>query len=429
MATARRDSLGGVWYPRTWPEVQALIGQAVETSNLDFKRSISKHNDELAKDIAAMTLDGGVLLYGIDEHRQTTLAREVTPIQIAGVETRLQQVIGSHIRPVPDVATEFIASPDDPTTGVLVVLVPASLNAPHQAGGRYPCRRGTTTGFLEEAEVERLYRQRRSIQTAPVSAADLTETQFVAVLADIGAQGIGHMSLIVKPRSPEAGHPAGPWQATHLREAVRLAAHEHRQRFNNITLVRCFNQLGTWEPNGVAGWAAGKGGRVTSSRSDAQQFGASLAYPARLSFQAQWGLHAVDANDRVMHVSAREIDVARELTAMLAIAGEYFSTVTGAGLLAAGLRLRGFEKSISQLGTETGRLTELPGALDGVTTAAETSPLELSSTPEAVAQRLIENWLPPFYMVDGEKLDQHGLEVELFDLVVNVDTQREGDRN
>jgi predicted HTH transcriptional regulator len=180
-----------VWYPKTWPEVQALIDQAVETSSLDFKRSIATHNEELAKDIAAMTLDGGVLLYGVDEDRKTTLAKEITPVEIGGVEIRLQQVIGSHIRPVPDVATEFIADPDDPTRGVLAVVVPASVAAPHQTAGRYPCRRGTTTSFLEEAEVERLYRQRRAMQGAPLSATELTDTQFVGVLADAGAQESG----------------------------------------------------------------------------------------------------------------------------------------------------------------------------------------------------------------------------------------------
>jgi hypothetical protein len=247
----------------------------------------------------------------------------------------------------------------------------------------------------------------------------LTENQFVGVLADVGAQGIGHLSVIVKPQSAEARHPAGPWQATHPRGAAHLAAHRQRHRFNNIGLVRCFKQLGAWQPNGVAGWAAGKDERVSSNRSDAQRFGASLAYAGRLSFQAQWGLHIVDAHDQPMYLSAREIDVARELTAMLAIAGEYFASVTGAGLLSAGLRLRGFDKAISQLGTETGRLGELPGSLDGVTTATATSPHELRDTPETAARTLIENWLPPFYMVDGNKLDQHGLQVDLFDLVVN----------
>jgi hypothetical protein len=184
-------------------------------------------------------------------------------------------------------------------------------------------------------------------------------------------------------------------------------------------MVRCFNALGQWEPHGVAGWAVGKEVSLGSSSFEDQRFGGTLAYPARLSFQANWGLQVVGANDQIMYMSAREIDVARELTAMLAIAGEYFTDIQGAGLLVAGLQLHGFAGAISQLGAETGRLNELPPALDGVNMATDTSPLELRDTPAAAARRLIENWLPPFYMVDGKRLDQYGSRTELFDLVIS----------
>ncbi|HTR74536.1 MAG TPA: hypothetical protein VMH33_04675 [Solirubrobacterales bacterium] len=44
-----------------------LIGQAEESPNLDFKREVTRNGRELAKDIAAMTVDGGVLIYGITD--------------------------------------------------------------------------------------------------------------------------------------------------------------------------------------------------------------------------------------------------------------------------------------------------------------------------------------------------------------------------
>jgi hypothetical protein len=408
-----------VWYPRSWSEVNALIhDQAVETASLDFKKSVTR-NEEIAKDVAAMTLNGGVLIYGIDEDETTTLAREITPVEVKGLETRFRQVVGSHISPVPHVDTEFIPKPDEPTEGVFVVVVPPSPVAPHQVAGRYPCRRGTTTGYLEEAEIERLYRQRHESEEEPLGAVELLAVQFVEIWPELRRPGAGELRLIVKPRTTEVRHPAGPWQASHLQEALRLAADRQRHRFNNISLVRCFNALSQWEPHGVAGWAAGKNAQLGSSRSDGQRFGATLAYPARLSFQANWGLHVVDANDELRYTSAREIDVARELTAMLATAGEYFTDIQGAGLLVAGLKLHGFSDAISQLGTETGRMSELSGAHDGVNTATDTSALELRDIPELGAQRLMENWLPPFYMVDGKKLDQYGNSIDLFDLIVN----------
>ena len=257
-------------------------------------------------------------------------------------------------------------------------MIPPSPLAPHQTRGRYPCRSGTTTDYLSEAEVERLYRQRREAVGDPPTPIEMLEIQFVPVWGDLNAAHIGQLRLVVKPRSREARHPAGPWQADHLRSAIRLAVERQRHRFRNVSLVRCFNALSRWEPHGVAGWISGEKAQLGSSRTHCQRFGATLAYPARLSFQAHWGLDYVDANDRPMYVSAREIDVAYEITAIVAIAGEYFINIDGAGLLVAGLKLHGFDGAISQLGTQTEKpQRELPSARDGVTSVIEASALDL----------------------------------------------------
>lgn len=409
-----------MWRPRSWEEIKDLIGHAVETASLDFKQELTRNNEELAKDVAAMTLGGGVVLYGIVADEKTGLATEITPVQIGGLEPRVRQVVGSHISPVPDFDTEHFLSPDDASKGVFMVIVPPSALAPHQAGHRYPCRRGTTTGYLEEAEVERLYRQRRESEGEPMTLPALLETQFFPVWSEFSEPGVGQLNLIVRARSGEARHPAGAWQGDHLQAAVRRAIHRQRHRFTNISLVRCFNALFNWEPYGVSAWATGRNAFLGSSRSDCERFGATLGYPARLSFQAQWGLQVVGANDQIMYTSAREIDLARELTAMLAIAGEYFSEVEGGGLIMAALRLDGFDGAISQLGTETrGTINELPRALAGVQTALGAAALELRDTPELPAKRLMENWLPPFYMIEGKKLDRFGEPIELFDLIVS----------
>jgi hypothetical protein len=68
---------------------------------LDFKQEFTKDDSELAKDIAAMTVNGGVVFYGVAEAKRTAMAVEVTPIEMAGVETKLRQAIGSHVNPVP----------------------------------------------------------------------------------------------------------------------------------------------------------------------------------------------------------------------------------------------------------------------------------------------------------------------------------------
>jgi len=66
-----------MWRPKTWAEVEALKGQAEETSRLDFKRDVTR-NPETTKDIAAMTVDRGVLVYGVAEDEASRVVSERT---------------------------------------------------------------------------------------------------------------------------------------------------------------------------------------------------------------------------------------------------------------------------------------------------------------------------------------------------------------
>lgn len=50
-----------MWHPRTWSDIEALKGQAEESSTLDFKKDLGS-SSEIAKDLAAMALNGGVLV-------------------------------------------------------------------------------------------------------------------------------------------------------------------------------------------------------------------------------------------------------------------------------------------------------------------------------------------------------------------------------
>src|SRR5664280_1123713 len=93
-----------MWRPSSWSEAQALVGLAEESASLDFKKTITSKNDEIAKDIAAMTVNGGVLLYGVDEDPATGLAKELCPIETRGVEERLRNIAGTRISPTPRVS-------------------------------------------------------------------------------------------------------------------------------------------------------------------------------------------------------------------------------------------------------------------------------------------------------------------------------------
>jgi hypothetical protein len=55
-----------------------------------------KNNEETAKDIAAMTVNEGVLLYGVNENRRTRVATDIATVSLAGVEEKLRLVAGAH---------------------------------------------------------------------------------------------------------------------------------------------------------------------------------------------------------------------------------------------------------------------------------------------------------------------------------------------
>jgi hypothetical protein len=399
-----------MWCPASWDQLNRLLGEA-ESPSLDFKRALG-NNEEIAKDIAAMTVNGGVLLYGVDEDKATCVATELVPFPIAGVEERLRQVAGTRIDPVPDLQVHVIASPDDPSAGVVAVEIPASALAPHQAKKRFPCRRGTTTDYLDQREVERLYRQRQELSGPPPEPGSLLDQDFVSVLDGFSVgDGTGALALVVRPAAKDVRHPAGAWQKEALTLAVRQAIQRQAQRLSNSSLVRSTHALADWQPREADGWQAtnaGAGNCTIAPQVEPHTLIAGcLSYPACLSFMVLLGLHWERAVPSRNLRSAREIDLLYELVVLLAISGEYFSGVSGGAHLFVEARLSGFAGAKSQAVISSGTTGDLDAALrppapDGLTQAARTSAAELRDTPESVARRLIERWLPAFYTDDRD---------------------------
>jgi len=385
-----------MWHPRTWSDIAALKGQAEESSTLDFKEQLGS-SSEIAKDLAAMALNGGVLLYGVKEDTATGIAADITPIPLKQIEERLQQIAGSSVAPPVDVDVQLVREQPGDTTGVVAVVVPASPLAPHQANHRYPFRRGTTTDYLEERDIERLYQQRADLIAAPPPGL-LLERDFVRILSPEQTSGFGYLDLLVKPAAASALHPGGAWQRQHLEDAVRGAGARQSRRLAGIALIQSMDALVRWVPWQAAGWIAGGFPEQQSLYVPEVSFGATLAYPARLSFQARWSLVVADDRGQQLYRSARELSVAADITGMLAIAGEYFMTVPRAGILFVALRLRGFQDGKSEGATRNRREVRAggPGAPDGIERELQVSTLQLRDQPDDTAEQLIERWLPAF---------------------------------
>lgn len=115
---------------------------------------------ELAKDVAALAVDGGTLVIGIEENRDSGRAVGLAPVELAGQVERIQQVCRGRIDPPLAFTATDLVNPDDPTTGLIVIDVPPSPFAPHQVDGRYVGRADRTVRTLSDPEVFRLHQLR-----------------------------------------------------------------------------------------------------------------------------------------------------------------------------------------------------------------------------------------------------------------------------
>ncbi|MFI2652531.1 helix-turn-helix domain-containing protein [Micromonospora fulviviridis] len=154
------------WEWRDWAHAAADVasGEVHEHQQLELKRENYGNGDsakkELAKDVAALAVDGGTLVIGVEEDKPTGRAAALTPVELAGQVERIRQVCTARIDPPLGITVTDLPNPEDPTTGLIIIDVPPSPFAPHQVDGRYLGRADRTVRVLSDAEVFRLYRLR-----------------------------------------------------------------------------------------------------------------------------------------------------------------------------------------------------------------------------------------------------------------------------
>ena len=155
-----------MWTPERAEEVEraARNGEIQETATFDAKAEIGRAK-EVAKDIAAMANDGGVLLYGIgeDDNDHPTVLQ---PFELKGAKEKIANWAQTCIAPAPIIRPDPLPKEDDPSIGYLVVEVPASPEAPHMVtksqNNRFYGRNGPRNVRLSSGEVERLFQRRES---------------------------------------------------------------------------------------------------------------------------------------------------------------------------------------------------------------------------------------------------------------------------
>ncbi|MGK3959906.1 helix-turn-helix domain-containing protein [Sorangium sp. So ce118] len=133
-----------------WPALARWVESQLEESvYLDFKRAMSKgadiHQDDiknLSKSLSGFAnTGGGLLVFGIDavpkKKGEPSSASSLVPVSNIrlfreAIQKRVRQCT---IPPIAGIDTRAISSPDDESSGILLILVPPSDGGPHRAAG------------------------------------------------------------------------------------------------------------------------------------------------------------------------------------------------------------------------------------------------------------------------------------------------------
>jgi hypothetical protein len=251
-----------VWQPSSAEQIEgaALTGSLSEGPQFDAKAQLPSKNAELAKDVVAMTVDGGTLLYGVaeDSNGNPTV---LSPIDVNGAPEKIDQIIQTSIAPPPSVHVRVHRSGGDPSKGYVVVHVPASPLAPHQltVGGddRFYGRGATGNRRLTEGEIARLYERR---QRWDVDRNALLEAEFSINPPDQFAflHGFVRPAAALEPLLEVASNGN---ELAHLQQTLDAFRSQSRaaNRFSP-TLA----DAAIWHRRGATGW-------ITSSSADAER--------------------------------------------------------------------------------------------------------------------------------------------------------------
>jgi hypothetical protein len=198
-----------MWVPRDTSEIEEAVrrGDLQETPSFDAKESLPasrKKNIDLAIDVAAMSTEGGALLYGVGEDDQERLTR-LEPITLAGAADRIGQIVATSISEVPYIEIGEHPTEADPTKGYVSVLVPQSPRGPHQVvvgdDKRYYGRGAKGNRRLGQVEVARLYQRRLEWQ----QDSDALLLEAVGQARFSSAADLGYLHGFARPVVPDHG--------------------------------------------------------------------------------------------------------------------------------------------------------------------------------------------------------------------------------
>ncbi len=238
-----------MWMPETEEDIiiVAKAGSLEESPSFDAKRELPSKNDEIAKDVAAMSNDGGVILFGIGEDKEKRLTL-LNPIKLAGAPEKIDSIVRSSISEPPHITISTIPTSKDPSVGYILILVPQSARAPHMVtvknDNRFYGRSGKGNVILNEGEIARLYQRRRLWEE---NISELIEEQIRSSKYP-QTSDLAYLYLIVKPVASKGNILKEALQAD-MKESEMLNQLVHHALSHDVTMLGYrpdFSKLSRW---------------------------------------------------------------------------------------------------------------------------------------------------------------------------------------
>jgi hypothetical protein len=187
--------------PTDEDQLRSMLAQGFldEGHTLELKRELAAGtaaNKELARDLGQFTIDGGVLIIGVDEGDATT-PPSLTPVDLAGLPERIELVAANRVDPPLHVRVQTILAAGQPGKGYVLVIVPPTPSKIHMVDGRYWGRSDRTRYPLTDAEVQRYH---QLVLKGQQDAADLLDAEVGRdPAAEAGLTAHAHLFGIAQP--------------------------------------------------------------------------------------------------------------------------------------------------------------------------------------------------------------------------------------
>ncbi|GAA4193311.1 hypothetical protein GCM10022288_26900 [Gryllotalpicola kribbensis] len=211
-----------MWIPRDEHDIQLAIdeGNLAESHYLDAKASSGDTpgaRAETARDLASFAIDGGVLLIGVAEDKQSRTF-STSPVPLKDLIEKIEQIAANRIDPPLDVRAREIPAESDPDHGYAAVEIPPSPQAPHMVDGVYYGRGERTRRRLSDAEVVRHHQARKREEDRLLA---LLHEEIERDPVPAASRQNGHLYLVAEPLSAS-------------RNVAQSLVRAPQQRLNNI---------------------------------------------------------------------------------------------------------------------------------------------------------------------------------------------------